>query len=507
MRTGKAGHLATQRALLTAWITIDFFGANRKRGEKGSGSLSTTIFRQGFLSFIFAAMSYQGISELRYLAGTLGFTAMFAVLTTLDVFAERNEEAPERDLLGTCPISSLQLQLARAVHLSLFLLIISFGLAIAPGILACWVTGSVWSLPLYLLLSLLVSTCMCGLVQIPILLVARLRGRARASGVAALVRSLCIGSAFFGLALGYRAMVSGPGEFPGGMAVLQSLPPYWFARAFQVLEGKASPDIFFVLASACPFVVLGLYVLVASLPQRRPSEHSRKRGGQTILVAIGKLFCKRAHELGMLQFILSLMARERSFRLLALPILCLPLGMMLFSDAQSGTLFFGLMHNLPTAYLPFLLAALPYSDNHKAAWLLDTAIEPPLLSSRRGAQIAFASLMIPVQVLLFFIDAWFRGALQALPSSLCALGLVWLVLPRLVTSISEPCFSQDPQNFRSAPELAAVMTVGLVIALIGIVLEALPGFVFFGIAPILLVTGFLVVKNHEPTGYAVESEG
>jgi len=361
-------------------------------------------------------------------------------------------------------------------------------------------------LPLHLALAVVVAACMCGLVQIPILLVARLRGSAIASSMAALVRGLCIGSAFFGLALGYRAMRSGPLAFPGGPALLHSLPPYWFARACLVIEGKASPDIYFYLACAAPLAVLLLYTLVASLPQRRPGGQTTRHGRQSPLVTLGKLFCRKTYELGMLQFTLALMARERNFRLLALPVLCLPLGMMLFSSAESGRFFFALMHGLPTAYLPFLLAALPYSDNHQASWLLHTGEGHPLLMSRRGAELAFATLMVPVQLVLFVIDASFRDVMSALPSSLAALALVWLVLPRLVGTIGEASFSQDPRDFRSPPELGGVLVLGFLVVSVGIVLELLSGIAFLSLAVLLLVIAFFVLENHEVTGYSAANE-
>ncbi len=456
------------RALIEAWLIRDFYGAARRQGTKGSATLTTTIFAQGFLSYIFASISYNEAAPLAYLAGTLSFVSALALLSLLGTLQDNLIDPADRDLVRPTPLSTPTWFVARALHLLLYLAIFAIGLSIAPAVLACWTLDTWLAFPVYFAGSLLLVGTLAGLLQLPLLLASRLLGEGAASSLSALLRALLLGGSFFGLALGLRAMLRGPESFPGGMEFLQLLPSYWFAHAELFVLGAGGDPSWALLALAAPFALTLALLAIASLPVKSGGRRRLTEGRDGLLLRIVGPVLASNREKGATAFVLSLMGRERSFRLKALPLLGLPLGMIFFGDREAEGIFYALMHNLPLAFAPFLIHGLPYADNWRAAWILDSSPSWNLALGRRAATLAFASLALLTQVLLYALDLAGRGPLAALPTTLAALGISWLLLPRLTVGIQQTCFSVDPEEFSPPAELNSALGLGLGLCLVSV---------------------------------------
>ncbi|MFQ5503782.1 MAG: hypothetical protein ACE5F1_03175 [Planctomycetota bacterium] len=490
------------RALLSVWLTMDFFGKSRRKGRGGGGSLTTVIFTQGSLSFAFAVLNFPPEQPgAAFVAGTLALVAGFTMLAMLGEVQDQLGHPADRDFVLACPIGRGTYYVTRGLHVLVYLGLFNFGLSIPPALLAIWTSGSPWAALHYFYLSFLLSVTLTCLVQLPVLLSARLLGKQFAASASAFLRAILTGGIFLGLILGLRAMVQGPEAFPGGLGLLRLLPPYWFARAHEALLGRGGSHETYVLLTALSTpAALGLLYLTALLPSPIGARHQRRR--RWGLADLAGPFLRSRSERGLLVFVFGMLARERSFRLRALPLLGLPLAIVLLglmAGSSPGTLpyFMAVVHNLPLAYLPFLMAFLPYAEGHQAAWILTASIGNPEGMSRRVVAVAFAVLLLLVQILLFAVDAWHRGAAAAAATTLAALGLAWLLLPRLARGLEGTCFAKDPEDFRPPAEIGAVIGLGILVTLLGIGIETSAGGLRWFLAMGLLAVGYQRLSSIE----------
>jgi len=487
------------RALLTAWLTIDFFGKSRRLGKRGSGTLTTSVFTQGSLSYGFALLNFPPEqSPTLFAAGTLAMVGGFTMLAMLGELQDQLGHAADRDLVLASPITKASFFLARGLHVCLFLVIFNVGLAIPPALLSIWTTGRVWAPVPYIGLSIVFAATLTCAFQIPVVLAQRLRGQDFAASLAALLRALLTGGVFLGLLIGLRTMISGPNVFPGGMAAVEWLPPYWFAEVFEsVCGGPAASARGLWLTLAIPPLVGISLLLVALLPDR---SHSSRRSGKAHAWWMHHPVPLTRPEHGLFVLVVRMLARERSFRLRALPLLGLPAAIVAMGLAggiaeDQLPYFLAVVHILPLAYLPFLLAFLPYAEGFQASWLIEANLGDPAGTYRRAVATAFAVLMVPVQAILFGIDVWQRGPIDAAITTAIALGVTWAVLPHLVRQIHTTCFSLDPEEFAIPPGLGGLAGLGMVLTVTAIAIEALPGLARTAAAIALVVFGIATLSR------------
>ncbi|MEQ1634944.1 MAG: hypothetical protein ABL997_21370, partial [Planctomycetota bacterium] len=105
------------RALVHAWLVLDFFGEARRSGGDAS-TLTTTIFSQSFLSLGVSALLYPEVPPVPFAAATLCVSTLLVALGAFDTEQPTHRRAADRVLLSTSPVSRLQAVLARSVHAS-----------------------------------------------------------------------------------------------------------------------------------------------------------------------------------------------------------------------------------------------------------------------------------------------------------------------------------------------------------------------------------------------------
>ncbi len=492
---GRISPLRQGRALLVAWLTQDLFGRARRSGKNATSSLTPTLFSQGFLTFAFAALTYQEAGTTAFVAGNIAF-AMALTLTAMlgEVLGEDQRKADE-DFVLTSPVSPFVFHAAKAVHSLLVLLLFHFGLVLAPAILGMWNGGIayVWAIPFA---SLLLVGGVAGTLGSMMEMIRKLRGPSAVASFTSLVQTLLVSGLFLGSLLGLRAMFQGPEAFPGGRPLLHSLPPYWASRIAEwFAEGRnPGPYVWYLLALLLlPF---GLQGVASMLPLRPRVGRPKKERIPVVATFFG---ASRADK-GMLRFSLTMLARDRAFRLRAIPLLGLPVAVVLLALHQGVSekeipFFFALVHNLPLAWLPFLFHFLPYATDFEASWLIKLGPENPLKAGRRGVLLSFAILMMRLQVLLFLLDFGFRGPGPALLSSLQGLGLALALLPFLMSALEDVPFSQDPADLKPPDMAGGAMLLAIMVPVLSMGLEALPKLWGVLFCVLLLVLGRFLVAN------------
>ena len=144
------------RALVHAWLVLDFFGEARRSGGDAS-TLTTTIFSQSFLSLGVSALLYPEVPPVPFAAATLSVSTLLVALGAFDTEQPTHRRAADRILLATSPVSRLQAVLARCAHASFSTMLVTIGMALPPAILLACHESDPWKVPFYILLA-----CMCS---------------------------------------------------------------------------------------------------------------------------------------------------------------------------------------------------------------------------------------------------------------------------------------------------------------------------------------------------------
>ncbi len=483
----KATTLGPVRALLIAWLTQDLLGKARRSGKRAVSSLTPTLFSQGFLTFVFAALTYQDVKTTAFVAGNIAFAIALSLTAMLGEVLGEDQRKADQDFVLTSPISAWAFHLAKAIHSLLLLLLFHLGLVLAPAILGMWNGGFsyVWAIPL---VSLLLVGGLAGLLATLMELLQKTRGPSAVASLMSLIQTLLVSGLFLGSLLGLRAMFQGVSAFPGGAVLLHALPPYWAARVADWLVQGRAPGVF-------AWLFLGLLLLpvvCGAIVSKISAQPKIGRPRRERIPPVASLFGTSRADQGMLRFTLTMLARDRAFRLRAIPLLGLPVAVVLLA-LHSGVsekeipFFFALVHNLPLAWLPFLLHFVPYATDFEGAWLTKIGPQDPLLAGRRGVLLSFAVLMLRLQVLLFLLDLGFRGWGPSLLSSLQSLGLALVLLPILVTALEEVPFSLDPADLKPPEMGGGPMLLAILVPVVSMGFELLP--LFWGVLLSVLLLG------------------
>jgi len=478
-------------ALLETWAAMDLFGRNRKEGDPASGSLTGSLFSQGFLSYVFAALCFPDPSPARYAAATMAFTGGLGLLGLAGDLQDICSHPADRDLVAACPISASTLRAAKALRLVLLLIPWHLGLALPPALLGIWIGGPAFPLP-YLGLSLLHALGLIACFHLPILAAGRCFGSEARTNMAVTLRALALAGFFLGSLLALRAAYQGPSALPGGSPLLAWLPPAWFALALTA----PSPTTLLPALAFAPAAGL-LLLAVSRLPVRR---RKPRRRGSRFLRATTAWMRTSPLDLGLTEGLGALLARDRSFRLRALPLLGIPAAVVVLAlrsgvEDRDFPLFLALVHGLPLIWLPFLLHFLPYCEDHEASWILESAPLDPIRAGRRGLVLCGAAWMLALQAALFAMDALFRGPLAALPTTLAALGLTWWMLPLLARSLRRPVFSLPAADL-APPELPGLLLgFGVAVPIVQMICERLPLPLHLGLGLLAAATGLLRVRR------------
>jgi hypothetical protein len=428
------------------------------------------------------------------------FVALLALLGSVGELRGRIEDPAERDYLLATPISRTTLGIAHGLHDNLLQGLYTFGLAIAPALLGMWVHDNVWAAPLFAFFAIWTAFGITALFELPVVVLDRLRGPDAASAFSALLRGLLLAGAFLGTVLGMRAMHSGIESLPWGGAWAHWLPSVPAALGMETLlaEGRVRPAL--ALALAWPLAAMLAMTLVARLPRLRAAGRKRGRSSLAWLDALHGAGRRGAADLGMARFVMTMLLRERSYRLRALPLLGLPasvalLGLGAAQDAGRLGYFLALVHVLPLVYTPALLVFLPFAEHWRASWLLELSLPDPAAASRRATVAVFGLLHLFVQLGLFALDASFSDPLSALTRSLAALGATWLLLPVLAAVLQGAVFSRDPESFESPDAMGSLLGFGLAVTIAGVALEAAAPTLQLGIAIALAISGLWIWRR------------
>ena len=393
------------RALVHAWLILDFFGANRRSGEQGS-SLTTAVYGQSFIGLLFAAILLPDRSDgsgfVAYAAANLSLSTLLMGIAALADPARAQRARADEVLLRTAPIGRVAVLLARVLHAGFALCTVTIGISLPPAILSFWCSGGqLWVVPAYLVVACVLAGLVSGALTVLSDAAALVLGPARGQLVTASFRGLLLAGGFVGFALCLRHLRGTAAELPFGRTGAMLWPPYWGARWLHDPRGGWR----FALALAgCAAVLAATAIALQRVPAR-----TVQRVGASWLARLDRRLVGEGPLLGLTAFTSAMLYRSPSFRAKVLPILLLPAAMVVLAmwqaDARQQSILLGVTLQLPAIYLPILVAFLAQADEEKSGWVFATSpLIPDPSAPRHAALVSLTThVLTPVHAISFAI--------------------------------------------------------------------------------------------------------
>lgn len=452
------------RALIRAWLLLDFFGDARRAGEGNGSSLTTTIMWQSLLAFAFAVLLYPDVPPIPFAAANLCLSTLLIGVGALGDEQRPLRLAADENLLAGAPVSDATVVAARSGHAAFQLVLVTTGMAISPAILLGHLTGELAQAPAYVL-----AACACtalatgGLATLRALL-ARALGVARATLVMGTLKAALLGAGFVMFALALRVLDGTADDLPIGRAGAEVLPTYHAARLLADFTGESWRLL--------PWATLAAAALALNVALRAGRQPSRARvSARQPLLRLLRRLTERGPRRGVAEFVAISMWRSPGFRARVLPLFGLPAGMVFLTlrDPGDGDPFslLCLLLMLPAIYLPFLIAFLPRADQAETGWVFAHAptLSRDLVSDATWRALTTHVLLPTYALALALVVATGPERLDRAAAAVFAFSMAVLAAERM-SRLDRVPFSDDREEDRGL-DFGALMAGALALGLVG----------------------------------------
>lgn len=454
------------RALVHAWLVVDFFGDARRAGRGHGSSLTTTIFAQSFLALVFATLLYPDVPPVPFAAANLSLSTLLVAIGALGDDARPNRRLADEALVATAPMSRLAVALARCGHAAFHVVLVTIGMALPPAILLAHLTQRPWQVAGYVAMACACSGLATGALGVFARAAARWQGPGKAALLQGTLKAALLGGGLVLFVLGLRRLQGNADGLPIGRFGAELLPTY---HAAKWLHEPLS-----AMWRLLPFVGGALVLLVMAALVGGTANQERMRGSQrSWLQALLQRNAGRGPGRGIAEFVAVSIWRSPGFRARVLPLLGVPVGtvaLLVGERQENAFVLLSLLLQLPAIYLPFLIAFLPRADQPGTGWVFAQAPQLSLTTIHDATWRALVThVLLPVHALaLLLLLALTPHRLEALPASLFACSLAVLASRRMVTVLRQVPFTANDEGDTSA-DLGAAFAAALVLGGLGTV--------------------------------------
>ncbi|MFK7739691.1 MAG: hypothetical protein AB8H80_05155 [Planctomycetota bacterium] len=455
------------RALVKTWLVLDFFGDSRRAGGDSGSSLTTTIMWQALLSFVFAMLLYPDTPPVPFVAANLCLSTLLIAIGALG-----DEDRPLRlqadaTLLAGAPVARTTVVLARSLHASIQLALVTIGMALPPALLLAHLTDSWLQALLYVVAATACTGLAAGGLATLRTVLARAFGTLRATLLLGTVKAGLLGAGFVLFALSLRQLTGTADDLPIRRFGAELLPPYHAARLLATPHDDAW-RIWPWLA-----VVAGMLLVTVLFATNEANAASRVGRRRTLLSLLGRI-SGRGPRRGIAEFVALSMWRSPGFRARVLPLFGLPAGMVFLTmsggeagDEGGGFPLLCVLLQLPAIYLPFLVAFLPRADQARTGWVFEHA---PGLTQELVRDATWRALvthvLVPIHLLgLLLVVGLGPDRADRAAAALFAFGIAVLTA-RVQVHLDRVPFTDDREEDRGL-ELGGLMGGALVLAAMG----------------------------------------
>ncbi len=482
------------RAILKVKLTMDARrvptimknARRRKSPEENGNSLLPSLGLYAFMGLFLLPFVLMNQNYLFQMSIAFAILMVLVMTSMISDFSSVLLDVRDRSIIATKPVPARTISFARAIHVTIYLSLIT-GTFAGPALIGALLRHGIGFFLLFFVmvilldLFVLVFTALLYLVVLNIFDGERLKDMINAVqiglSIVMMVAYQVVGRSFdlLRMHLAFRA---------AWWQVL--IPPFWFGAAFSWLQAgplNAEMVTLAALSIVIPGSLFGLYIRLMPTFERRleklaeDAQQKTKRAPR-LLGGIARLVCASPEERTFFQFSAWMMAKERDFKLKVYP--SLGLALVLPFILMINPAFSGGLNSLPSgkAYLfiyatalvvPTFLQMVKYSSQYKAAWIYEVAPVVRLSSIFRGAvKAALVRLFLPVFVVegLIFTGVFGFSVIPQLVAAGLSIGVYTVVGFRLVEK--DLPFSRPFESRPSANRFVALPLVFLILVLVAI---------------------------------------
>lgn len=452
-------------ALVRTWLTIDFFGEARRAGKGHASSLTTTIFTQSFLAFVFAALLYPETPPVPFAAANLCLSSLLVAIGALGDDSRPERRAADDYLLGGSPLPPLAIALAQAGHAAFAIVLVTLGMALPPAVLLAFLTGEPTRALGYLLGACTCSALASGTLGVLARASTRWLGPARTALLLGSLKAMLLGGGLVLFAIGLPRLQGTSAEMPIGRFGIGLLPPWHVARwlaspateSWRLLAMLGAGGLLLLLAMGIGNAAGGA---MSHVVRQSPAIRLLRR-----LTAPGP---RRA----IAEFVAIGMWRSAAFRSRVLPLLGVPTAMVFLAmrgpASKHDFVLTCVVLQLPAIYLPFLVMFLPRADQPGTGWVFAQA---PHLGRAVVQDAAWRAIVTHVLLPVFglaivLLAATGANGIAALPAAGFAWGLAVMAARAATGALTVVPFSEVREG-ESGPDLGAMLGTAIVLGGLG----------------------------------------
>ena len=354
---------------------------------------------------------------------------MFMLMTSLiSDFSSVLLDVRDKEIIQTKPVNSRTVNMAKVLHIFIYIFLITMSLA-GPSLIAALIKRGFLFFIIYLIEIILLDLFVIVLTAMLYLLILRFFDGEKLKDI---INYVQIGLTI-SVTIGYQ-FVARMFQFIDldNIKYVHSvwkyfMPTIWFAAPFEMILNGNNENyliIYSILMIVVPISSLVLYIKLIpkfenSLQKlNNSSGKSKNKSGFTIVMA--KIFCRTKVEKTFYRFTTNMIRNERDFKLRVYPQLALsvifPFIFMIpafqdggFSNIAKGNSYFAIYLSslMVISVVPFMV----FSDDYKAAWIYDVTPISDIKDIYKGSLKAlFINLITPVflvvSLVFLFIFKW-----------------------------------------------------------------------------------------------------
>ena len=401
---------------------------NNKKPKKDGNNFILSLGMYLLMGVFLVPLVIIGDNYLFQMNMVLGVILFILITSLIGDFSAVLLDLRDKEILLSKPISSRSLNMAKIIHIFIYIFMLTMAVA-GPSLIASLIKKGVFFFLLFLAEISLMAFFAIVVTALMYLLILRFFDGEKLKDI---INYMQIGLTI-GLTVGFQ-LVARAFQFVDFDNIVFNptwwkylIPSIWFAGPFELLINN-NRDIHVIIYSILAFLVplVSIISYVKLMPyfesnlQKLNNTGENKKSRWQPTKFISKIICRTKEERILYDFASNMMRNERTFKLKVYPQLGFAFifpFIMIFSMAQGGDngniftansyygiYFIGIM-------IPTLLLYLQYSGNYKGAWIFETIpIKDKTIIYKATIKAAFVNLVSPVFLLLaivfLFIYKW-----------------------------------------------------------------------------------------------------
>lgn len=412
------------RIILKIKLTLDrrrtstIMGSSNKKDEESENSFVYALIMYGIIGAFIGIIILSSSNAMFSFSIAFGMFMFFVLTSFISDFSNVLLDVRDKNVIGTKGVNNKTIAAAKVTHICYYIFLISLALSWL-SIIGMFRFGILTGI-LFLGELIVVDILMIVITALIYLFILRFFNGEKVKDIInfvqiALTIVMTIGYQFLGrmfnvfdLNIVYKSRIWN-----------LLLPPMWFAAPLYVVNGGEINKIIIMLitlAFIVPIIAIILYLkniskFEDSLSKLNSVRNNEKEKSKGVFYRFGRWTCRNNEEKAAYNLSVSVMKREREFKLKAYPnlgfIIIFPiLFIFIFTNNYEGIESIPLSMSLNIYWfilmIPSILMTLQYSNDYKAAWIYESVFIKDTANIYRGA---YKALIVNLLLPLYLVES------------------------------------------------------------------------------------------------------